>query len=179
MPTGRSRVAIIFFTVLIDLVGFGIVIPILPYYAQSLGAGGFGLGALFGVYSLMQFFGTSLLGTLSDRVGRRPWLLPTLIIHPARHVLLAFPAPHPLPFPPCERGTGGWARVSRLGAPHAMTGRGGVSAFCWAGWGGGGRPAGVGGLARPCGRLRCAPGRGWAPPLLSHSPRPLVGGRPF
>src|SRR5216683_3339475 len=83
MPTGRSRVAIIFFTVLIDLVGFGIVIPILPYYAQTLGAGGFGLGALFGVYSLMQFFGTSLLGRLSDRVGRRPVLLATMLISAA------------------------------------------------------------------------------------------------
>src|SRR5260370_12849634 len=98
MPTGRSRVAIIFFTVLIDLVGFGIVIPILPYYAQSLGAGGFGLGALFGVYSLMQFFGTSLLGRLSDRVGRRPVLLATMIINAAGYVLLAFAGTYPLLF---------------------------------------------------------------------------------
>src|SRR6266852_6154108 len=98
MPTGRSRVEIIFFTVLIDLVGFGIVIPILPYYAQTLGAGGFGLGALFGVYSLMQFFGTSLLGRLSDRVGRRPVLLATMLINAAGYVLLAFAGTYPLLF---------------------------------------------------------------------------------
>src|SRR5260370_18154566 len=99
MRTGRSRVAIIFFTVLIDLVGFGIVIPILPYYAQTLGAGGFGLGALFGVYSLMQFFGTSLLGRLSDRVGRRPVLLATMLINAPGYVLLAFAGTYPPPFP--------------------------------------------------------------------------------
>jgi MFS family permease len=98
MPTGRSRVAIIFLTVLIDLVGFGIVIPILPYHAQALGAGGFGLGALFGVYSLMQFFGTSLLGRLSDRVGRRPVLLATMIINAAGYVLFAFARTYPLLF---------------------------------------------------------------------------------
>src|SRR5260370_12837702 len=98
MPTGRSRVAIIFFTVLIALVGFGIVIPILPYYAQTLGAGGLGLGALFGVYSLMQFFGTSLLGRLSDRVGRRPVLLATMLINAAGYVLLAFAGTYPLLF---------------------------------------------------------------------------------
>ena len=55
MPAARSRVAVIFFTVLIDLIGFGIIIPILPYYAQRLGADGLGLGALLGVFSAMQF----------------------------------------------------------------------------------------------------------------------------
>src|SRR4029077_14201369 len=49
--TARSRFAVIFFTILIDLIGFGIIIPILPYYAQRLGAGGFGLGALLAVFS--------------------------------------------------------------------------------------------------------------------------------
>lgn len=90
MPDARSRFAIIFLTVLIDLIGFGIVIPILPYYAQRLGAGGLGLGALFGVFSLMQFFSTSLLGRLSDRVGRRPVLLTTMAINAAGYVLFAF-----------------------------------------------------------------------------------------
>ena len=79
MPATRSRLGVIFLTVLIDLIGFGIIIPILPYYAGRLGAGGFGLGALMGVYSLMQFLATALLGRTSDRVGRRPILLATMI----------------------------------------------------------------------------------------------------
>src|SRR3989449_2253484 len=86
----RARVGVIFFTVLIDLIGFGIVLPILPYYAQRFGAAGLGYGALFGVYSLMQFFGTSLLGRLSDRVGRRPVLLATMVINAVGYLLFAF-----------------------------------------------------------------------------------------
>src|SRR2546430_6618637 len=80
MPAARARVAVIFFTVLIDLIGFGIIIPILPYYAQRLGASGFGLGALLGVFSAMQFVATAFLGRTSDRVGRRPILLTTMLV---------------------------------------------------------------------------------------------------
>jgi len=64
MPAVRSRFAVIFFTVLIDLIGFGIVIPIVPYYAKQFGASGFEFGVLLGVYSLMQFFDAAVLGTL-------------------------------------------------------------------------------------------------------------------
>ena len=74
MSTSRSRLGVIFFTVFIDLVGFGIVLPILPYYAQSFGARGLLFGALVGAYSGMQFLATAVLGRLSDRVGRRPIL---------------------------------------------------------------------------------------------------------
>ena len=89
MPASRSRLSVIFFTVLVDLIGFGIIIPILPYYAQRLGAGGFGLGALMGVYSLMQFVATALLGRTSDRVGRRPILLATMLINALGYFLFA------------------------------------------------------------------------------------------
>src|SRR2546430_11575409 len=89
MPAARSRVAVIFFTVLIDLIGFGIIIPILPYYAQRLGAGGFGLGALLAVFSAMQFVSTAFLGRTSDRVGRRPILLTTMLINALGYVLFA------------------------------------------------------------------------------------------
>src|SRR6266508_2237709 len=89
MPAARSRFAVIFFTVLIDLIGFGIIIPILPYYAQRLGAGGLGLGALLGVYSAMQFVATAFLGRTSDRVGRRPILLATILSNALGSVLLA------------------------------------------------------------------------------------------
>src|SRR5436853_5702510 len=89
MSAARSRVAVIFFTVLIDLIGFGIIIPILPYYAQRLGAGGLGLGALLGAFSLMQFVATAFLGRTSDRVGRRPILLATMVVNALGYLLFA------------------------------------------------------------------------------------------
>ena len=59
----------------LDLVGFGIVIPLLPLYAQRFGAGPVAVTWLVAVYSLMQFFFAPAWGRLSDRVGRRPILL--------------------------------------------------------------------------------------------------------
>lgn len=90
MPVSRSRLGVIFLTVFIDLVGFGIILPILPYYAQRFGAAGLGFGALVGVFSLMQFLATALLGRLSDRVGRRPILLATTLINATGYVLFAY-----------------------------------------------------------------------------------------
>ena len=98
-PTAtRSRFAVIFFTVLIDLIGFGIIIPILPYYAQRLGAGGLGLGALLGAFSAMQFVATTFLGRTSDRVGRRPILLATMLINALGYVLFAAAHSYPILF---------------------------------------------------------------------------------
>jgi len=90
MPASRARAGVIFFTVLIDLIGFGIVLPILPFYAQRFGAAGLGYGAVVGVFSLMQFVATALLGKLSDRIGRRPVLLTTMIINAIGYTLFAF-----------------------------------------------------------------------------------------
>jgi MFS family permease len=71
----RSPLLIIFLVVFIDLVGFGIVIPILPYYAKAYGASATTLGWLMTSYSGMQFFFSPLWGRLSDKIGRRPVLL--------------------------------------------------------------------------------------------------------
>ena len=90
MPAARPRLAIIWLTVFIDLIGFGIVIPILPFYSARFGAHGMGYGALIGAFSLMQFFSTALLGRLSDRVGRRPILLATMVLNAAGYLLFAF-----------------------------------------------------------------------------------------
>ena len=90
MPASRARLGVIFFTVLIDLIGFGIVLPILPYYATRFGAAGLGYGAIIGVFSLMQFVATALLGKVSDRVGRRPVLLTTMLINAVGYTLFAF-----------------------------------------------------------------------------------------
>lgn len=69
------RLGILFLTVLVDLVGFGIVLPILPLYAAGFGAQGLETGLLISVYSLVQLVMAPLWGRLSDRVGRRPILI--------------------------------------------------------------------------------------------------------
>jgi len=71
----KSPLTIIFFTVFIDLIGFGIILPLLPFYAQSLGANAFHVGLLSTSFSLMQLMFAPVWGRLSDRVGRRPVLL--------------------------------------------------------------------------------------------------------
>lgn len=96
MPVPRARLGVIFFTVLIDLIGFGIVLPILPYLAQRLGAGGLGLGIVMGAFSGMQFISTAFLGRFSDTVGRRPILLVTMVINAAGYTLFAFAGSYPL-----------------------------------------------------------------------------------
>ena len=79
MPIKKSPLLIIFLTVFIDLVGFGIVIPVLPLYAKHFGANETTNGLLVGIYSAMQFFCAPFLGRISDRVGRRPVLFVSLI----------------------------------------------------------------------------------------------------
>src|SRR5438876_44536 len=61
MAASRSRLGVIFLTVLIDLIGFGIIMPILPLYAQRFGAQGLGYGALVFVFSAMQFVSASVI----------------------------------------------------------------------------------------------------------------------
>jgi MFS family permease len=68
-------VFIIFLTVFIDLIGFGIVVPLLALYGRSYGANGFVLGLMGASFSLAQFVFAPIWGRLSDRVGRRPILL--------------------------------------------------------------------------------------------------------
>ena len=71
----KPSILIIFLTVFIDLVGFGIVLPLLPIFARDLHASGFTIGLLMASYSAMQFIFAPLWGRLSDRIGRRPVLL--------------------------------------------------------------------------------------------------------
>lgn len=84
----KSSLLIIFLIVFIDLVGFGIVIPILPYYAQSYGASAWQLGLLMTAYSAMQFLISPFWGRLSDRIGRRPVLLMSLVATSASMIFL-------------------------------------------------------------------------------------------
>jgi MFS transporter, DHA1 family, multidrug resistance protein len=73
-PTQRN-VAILAFTLVVVMLGYGIVMPILPFYIQRLGASGRDLGLLTAISALMQLFFAPLWGSLSDRVGRKPVLL--------------------------------------------------------------------------------------------------------
>jgi multidrug resistance protein len=77
----RSPLLVIFITVFIDLIGFGIVIPVLPFYVEGsrFNASPSMVGLLFASYSIMQLFFTPILGRLSDRYGRRPVLLVSLL----------------------------------------------------------------------------------------------------
>src|SRR5918995_3406749 len=70
---------VIFLTIFVNLVGFGIIIPLLPFYASTFGASPFVVGLLFASFSLAQLIAAPLLGELSDRWGRRPVLILSLI----------------------------------------------------------------------------------------------------
>jgi DHA1 family tetracycline resistance protein-like MFS transporter len=86
-PPPRGALAVVFLTVFIDLLGFGIVLPVMPRQAEPyLAALGFSplgtgavIGVLFSVFSLMQFLFSPLWGRVSDRVGRRPMLVLSLL----------------------------------------------------------------------------------------------------
>ena len=65
----------IFIVVFVDLLGFSLILPLLPYYAESYGASATIVGLLVASYAAASLFGAPLLGRLSDRYGRRPILL--------------------------------------------------------------------------------------------------------
>ncbi|EKE19552.1 MAG: tetracycline resistance protein [uncultured bacterium] len=67
--------AIILLTVLIDVIGIGVIVPTMPFYVESLGASSFVIALLFSVFALFSFVSGPFLGTLSDRIGRRPVLI--------------------------------------------------------------------------------------------------------
>jgi DHA1 family tetracycline resistance protein-like MFS transporter len=70
---------VIFLTIFVNLVGFGIIIPLLPFYAETFGASPVVIGLLFASFSLSQLVASPILGELSDRWGRRPVLIVSLI----------------------------------------------------------------------------------------------------
>lgn len=75
----RAALIVVYATVFIDLLGFGIIIPQLPYYAMAMGATGVWMGALLTAYSAAQLVGAPILGRLSDQHGRRPILMFALL----------------------------------------------------------------------------------------------------
>jgi MFS family permease len=86
----KTSLAVLFLTVFIDLIGFGMVIPFLSFYAREYGANGTTVGMVVGIYSIMQFFFAPVWGRLSDRIGRRPVILISLTASCIGYFLFAF-----------------------------------------------------------------------------------------
>lgn len=87
----KASLSLIFITVFIDLLGFGILIPILPTFATiKLNLSEFSIGIVLAVYSLTQFLLGPILGNLSDRVGRRPIIIGCLFLNAVGYIIFAF-----------------------------------------------------------------------------------------
>src|SRR5215207_7484239 len=71
----KGALSIIFMIIFADLVGFGLIIPLLPFYARQYAASDFQVGLLFAIYSGCQLVASPVLGLMSDRYGRRPVLI--------------------------------------------------------------------------------------------------------
>lgn len=71
----NKSIAILFFTLIVVMLGFGVIIPILPFLVEKFGGSGVAMGGLMAVYSFMQFLFSPLWGDLSDRYGRKPLLI--------------------------------------------------------------------------------------------------------
>ncbi|HZC35453.1 MAG TPA: MFS transporter [Chthoniobacterales bacterium] len=85
----KSPLATILLIVFIDLIGFGMIIPILPLYAEGFGALEWQIGLLLASYSFMQFLASPVLGAISDRFGRKPVLLCSLLGSAISYILMA------------------------------------------------------------------------------------------
>lgn len=80
----------LFLVVFLDLIGFGMIIPVFPFYAEKVGVAPSSVIFFLGLYSLGQLVGAPLWGSLSDRIGRRPVLLMTLLANAGASFMLAF-----------------------------------------------------------------------------------------
>jgi len=70
-----KNILILFFTMIVVMLGFGMIIPVMPFYVISMGASGRALGALMATYGVLQFIFAPVWGSLSDRIGRKPVLM--------------------------------------------------------------------------------------------------------
>src|SRR2546421_6309045 len=93
-PGGRSAVLFIFITVLVDTIGLGIILPVMPELIMQLTGEGLSRAAVYGgwlwfIYAVMQFFCAPVLGNLSDRFGRRPVILFALLALGLDYLIMA------------------------------------------------------------------------------------------
>jgi MFS family permease len=87
---GKPLLFLLFLTVFIDLVGFGLIIPVMPTYAQQFGASKTMVGFVIASYSFMQFICMPFWGRLSDKIGRRPVLLISLAASALGYLIWGF-----------------------------------------------------------------------------------------
>ena len=112
----KATLMIVFMTVFIDLLGFGIVLPLLPRYAAWFNARGWQLGMLMASFSAMQFLFAPMWGSLSDRIGRRPILLLGLFGSAFSYGLFGFVSSQGRDFMFLGLGVLPWLFVTRIGA---------------------------------------------------------------
>ncbi|HEY5488657.1 MAG TPA: MFS transporter [Candidatus Limnocylindrales bacterium] len=79
-PTARRVLPLMALTVFIEMAGFALALPMLPFWAQKFGAGAFAIGMMMAAYSIAQLIFTPIIGSLSDRFGRRRIIIVTLFI---------------------------------------------------------------------------------------------------
>jgi DHA1 family tetracycline resistance protein-like MFS transporter len=91
----RNALRIIFFIVFMDLLGFGVIIPLMPIYARQFNASPLEVTLLFAIYSACQFIASPILGAMSDRFGRRPVLILSQIGSAVGYLLLGVVTQHP------------------------------------------------------------------------------------
>lgn len=89
-PAARGALGVVFLTLFLDLLGFGIIIPIQPFYAESFGASPTTVTLIGASYSLMQFLFAPMWGRLSDRIGRRPVVLTSIAIGATGFLVFGF-----------------------------------------------------------------------------------------
>lgn len=92
----RNAMMMVALVVLVDITGFGLILPLLPFWAERFGATPFEVGLILTIYALAQFLFTPVLGTLSDRFGRRPIIIVSLLIEAFGFALTAVAGTLPL-----------------------------------------------------------------------------------
>ena len=121
MAARRSAAALytLLSVMFINMLGFGVIVPLLPFYAASFHAPPWQIGLVFSAYSMGSFFGEPFWGRLSDRIGRKPILISTTFANCLCYGALAFAPEHlrRLHHPLLRRHGGG----QRLGASRATS----------------------------------------------------------